>query len=77
LELKEFVMALKEEINELFNLINNHTDEVEYLNFFIRMKNGTIFKYKMDKKKEFRIKLKEELQKMKQNKKREKEKPAL
>jgi hypothetical protein len=52
-------MPLKEEINELFNMINNHSDDIEFLNFVIRMKNGTIFKYKMDKKKEFRIRLKE------------------
>ena len=62
-------MSLKEEVKELFNLINNHTDEIEHLSFFIRMKNGTIFKYKMDKKKEFKIKLKEKLKEWKQNKK--------
>jgi hypothetical protein len=67
-------MALKEEINELFNLINNHTDEIEFLNFFIRMKNGTIFKYKMDKKKEFKIKFKEQMKKIEQNKKINKKK---
>jgi len=65
-------MALKEEVNELFNLINNHTDEIEHLNFFIRMKNGTVIKYNMDKRKEFKIKLKEELKKLKQNKKNSK-----
>ena len=61
-------MSLKEEVNELFDLINNHTDEIEHLSFFIRMKNGTIFKYKMDKRKEFKIKLKEKLKEWKQNK---------
>ena len=58
-------MAVKEEINELFNMINNHADDIEFLNFFIRMKNGTIFKYKMDKKKEFKLKLKEAMKKNK------------
>ena len=62
-------MSLNEEVNELFNLIKNHTEEIEHLSFFIRMKNGTVFKYKMDKKKEFKLKLKEELNKWKQNKK--------
>ncbi len=65
-------MVLKDEIKELFNLINSHTEEIEFLNFFIRMQNGTIFKYKMDKKKEFRIKLRDEVRKLDKKKKLEK-----
>jgi hypothetical protein len=65
-------MAIKEEIDEVFNLVKFHTDDIEQLNIFIRMKNGTVFKYKIDKKKEFRIRLKEEMEKSK----REKKKPA-
>jgi hypothetical protein len=67
-------MGLKEELHELFTMINNRTDDIEFVNFIIRMKNGTVFKYKMDKKKEFRIKLKEELQKSEERKKIEKRK---
>ncbi len=62
-------MGLKEELNELFGMINNRTEDIEFVNFSIRMKNGTVFKYKMDKKKEFRIKMKEEEQKREQGKK--------
>jgi hypothetical protein len=64
---------LKEELNELFTMINNRTEEIEFVNFSIRMKNGTIFKYKMDKKKEFRIKLKEESKITEENKKSKKD----
>jgi hypothetical protein len=65
-------MGIKEEIDEVFKLVRFHTDDIEQLNIFIRMKNGTIFRYKIDKKKEFRLKLKEGLQKLKDKKEREK-----
>ncbi|MBN1525843.1 MAG: hypothetical protein JW904_15300 [Spirochaetales bacterium] len=65
-------MALQEEINELFNLIKNHTDEIEHINCFIRMKNATIFKYKMDKRKEFRLKLRAKEEERKRQEKKEK-----
>lgn len=62
-------MSLHEEINELLNLVNNHTEEIAHLKFFIKMKNGTVFKYKMDKRKEFKHQLKEELAKLKNDSK--------
>lgn len=58
-------MSLHEEINELLNLVNNHTEEIAHLNLYIKMKNGTVFKYKMDKRKEFKLRLKEEMKKRK------------
>ena len=63
-------MTLQEELNDIFNMIQNHSDEIENINFYVRMKNGTVFKYKMDKQKEFRLKLKD---KEEARKRREKE----
>lgn len=62
-------MAIKDEISELFNLILNHAEDIEFLNFSIRMKNGTIIQYKMDKKKEFKNQLREAMQKLKDHNK--------
>ncbi len=64
-------MGIKEEIDEVFKLVRFHTDDIEQLNIFIRMKNGTVFRYKIDKKQECRLKFKEGLQTLKDKKERE------
>lgn len=45
-------MSIQEEVKDLFNMIMNHPDEIYKLNLWIKLKNGTFFNYKIDKKKE-------------------------
>ena len=48
-------MGLKEELNEIFDNVINHNEDIEKLSIFIRMRNGTTLKYKIDKHKEFSL----------------------
>ena len=58
-------MNIQEEVKDLFNMILQHPDEIYKLNLFIKLKNGTLFSYKIDKKLEDNLLLKERIRKQK------------
>jgi hypothetical protein len=53
-------MSMNDEIREIFSMILNHPDEINQLNFYVRLNNGTIFRYHVDRKKEAALIVKEE-----------------
>ncbi|HOJ64569.1 MAG TPA: hypothetical protein PLE45_09125 [Spirochaetota bacterium] len=58
-------MTIQDEVKDLFNMILQHPDEIYKLNLFIKLKNGTLFSYKIDKKLEDNLLLKERIRKQK------------
>lgn len=65
-------MTIQEEVKDLFNMILQHPDEIYKLNLFIKLKNGTLFSYKIDKKLEDNLLLKERIRKQKLEEKHKK-----
>lgn len=62
-------MAIENELRELINIIMEYPDEIEKLNLFVKLKNGTIFKYKVDRIKELQINLRAQKENKKLKKK--------
>ncbi|HPO49541.1 MAG TPA: hypothetical protein PLO89_04370 [Spirochaetota bacterium] len=58
-------MNIQDEVKQLFNLILNHPEDIEKLKLFIKMRNDTVFKYDMDRKKEDKVNIKEKIRKQK------------
>ena len=58
-------MGIQNEVKDFFDMISQHPDQIDKLNLFVRLKNGTIFNYKMDRRKEDKILLAEQIRKQK------------
>lgn len=65
-------MSIRAEMNEFFKLIMEHPDEIEKTNLYIKLKNGTVFRYKLDKRKEDKLKMKAEAKRIKEEEKQKK-----
>ncbi|MBP7552456.1 MAG: hypothetical protein KA885_03445 [Spirochaetes bacterium] len=50
-------MSIQEEVKDLLGMILNHPDEIYRLKLSVKLKNGTYFNYRIDKKKEERAQL--------------------
>ncbi len=64
-----------DEIKSLFEMLLNHPDELDKVNCYIRLRNGNSFHYKMDKKRQERWELREQIRRHKLNLKRKKIEP--
>lgn len=53
-------MAINDELREMMNMILEHPDEIERLNFFLKLKNGTTINYKVDRRREEKLLEKEQ-----------------
>ncbi len=63
-------MAISKEINDIFSMMTAHPEEIANINLFIKLKNGTIFRYKVDCHKQAKIDRILELRKLKEEHKR-------
>ena len=61
-------MSMDNELKQMLNLVLEHNEQIEKLNLYIRMKNGTKLKYKIDKVKESKIRqaLEKQIEKQKE-----------
>ncbi len=48
-------MSMDNELKQMLNLVLEHNEQIEKLDLYIRMKNGTKLKYKIDRLKESKI----------------------
>lgn len=69
--------TMDDELRQVLSLVLTHNEDLEKLNLYIKLRNGNVFKYKIDKVKEMKLKQneirKQEKIKMKEEKKIQKE----
>lgn len=58
-------MAINDDLKEMMKMILEHPDEIERLNFFLKLKNGTTINYKVDRKREEKLVEKERIRQQK------------
>lgn len=65
-------MAINDDLKEMMKMILEHPDEIERLNFFLKLKNGTTINYKVDRKREEKLVEKERIRREKLDDKQKK-----
>jgi hypothetical protein len=63
-------VAIHDEVQQLIKIILEHPEEIDRLKLFARMRNGNVIRYKMDRRKEPFLKLKEQQRQHKFDKKK-------
>lgn len=48
-------MSMDDELSQILSLVLNHNENIDKLNLFIKLKNGNVFKYKLDRVKQMKI----------------------
>ncbi|HBD93882.1 MAG: hypothetical protein A2015_11700 [Spirochaetes bacterium GWF1_31_7] len=48
-------MSMDDELRQILSLVLTHNEDLEKLHLYIKLKNGNVFKYKVDKVKEMKI----------------------
>lgn len=48
-------MSVDDELKQILNLVLTRNEDVEKLNLFIKLKNGNVFNYKIDRVKELKV----------------------